>query len=50
MDKNKIVLTQRDMEIFINSTLNPKEPNEALKNAMKNYKIKLKCNRGHGKT
>jgi len=43
MEKNKIVLFERDAEFLINLLENPSpEPNEALKKAFRDYKKHLK--------
>jgi uncharacterized protein (DUF1778 family) len=35
------VLGERDTEIFVNALLNPAEPNEALKTAIRSYKLRV---------
>jgi len=38
-EENTIKLSENDSKIFINSILNPEEPNEKLKKTFENYKI-----------
>jgi uncharacterized protein (DUF1778 family) len=42
LENNPIVLSARDFEFLLASIENPGEPNEALKQAMKNYEEKSK--------
>ena len=39
---NEILATREDEEIFVNSLLHPKEPNEVLKKAFNKYKSQSK--------
>ena len=37
-DREQIIVSQKDSEIFFNEIIKPQSPNEALREAVKNYK------------
>lgn len=41
-EQEKILMSKRDQEVFFDAILNPPEPNDALKEALKSYREALK--------